>query len=311
MESRVNKFKIINDYIVYSSSRGTLYFSTKIEKNLFDKAKYEKCSKLESEFILKLRAYEEKEKYYDIYSEYSNYGTLFDYLKDRKSRNLQIEENFLRSIIEQIIKGLEILYKEGNIFANLELKDIFINKKDLINNYFKNNKNYANKIDFSCLTLDNAQIKIKNIYFKKEIDSNFVAKLNNLAPEIIQAIAQGKDVAKNIDYKAEIWALGIITYELLTNNFSVDYNDLINKITKKEKYLPNNINASKEIIDFIDKLLKLDPKERMDFDEIKNHEFIRGKKTQSEIDEEIKQLIERKNELERIIDEQFIEILES
>lgn len=310
MNSTVNKFKIINDYIVYSSS-GKLYFSTKIEKNRFDKAKYEKCSKLESEFILKLRAYEEKEDYYDIYSEFSNYGTLFDYLKDRKSRNLQIEENFLRSIIEQIIKGLEILYKEGSIFANLELKDIFINKKDLINNYFKNNKNYANKIDFSCLTLENAQIKIKNIYFKKEIDRNFVDKLNNLAPEIIQAIAQGKDVAKNIDYKAEIWALGTITYELLTNNFSVDYNDLINKIKKKEQYLPNNINASKEIIDFIDKLLKLNPKERMDFDEIKNHEFIRGKKTQSEIDEEIKQLIERKNELERIIDEQFIEILES
>ena len=310
MESRVNKFKIINDYIVYGST-GKLYFSTKIEKNLFDKAKYEKCSKLESEFILKLRAYEKKEDYYDIYSEYSNYGTLFDYLKDRKSRNLQIEENFLRSIIEQIIKGLEILYKGGSIFANLELKDIFINKKDLNNNYYNKNKHYANKIDFSCLTLENAQIKIKNIYFKKEIDSNFVAKLNNLAPEIIQAIAQGKDVAKNIDYKAEIWALGIITYELLTNNFSVDYNDLINKIKKKEKYLPNNINASKEIIDFIDKLLKLEPKERMDFDEIKNHEFIRGKKTQSEIDEEIKQLIERKNELERIIDEQFIEILES
>ena len=60
-----SKFKIINDYIVYSSS-GKLYFSTKIEKNLFDKAKYEKCSKLESEFILKLRAYEEKEDYYDI-----------------------------------------------------------------------------------------------------------------------------------------------------------------------------------------------------------------------------------------------------
>ena len=310
MESRVNKFKIINDYIVYGSS-GTLYFSTKIEKNLFDKAKYEKCSKLESEFILKLRAYEEKEDYYYIYSEYSNYGTLFDYLKDRKSRNLQMEENFLRSIIEQIIKGLEILYKEGSIFANLELKDIFINKKDLNNNYYNKNKHYANKIDFSCLTLDNAQIKIKNIYFKKEIDRNFVDKLNNLAPEIIQAIAQGKDVAKNIDYKAEIWALGIITYELLTNNFSVDYNDLINKIKKKEKYLPNNINASEEIIDFIDKLLKLDPKERMDFDEIKNHEFIRGKKTQSEIDEEIKQLVERKNELERIIEEQFIEILES
>jgi len=310
MESRVNKFKIINDYIVYGSS-GTLYFSTKIEKNLFDKAKYEKCSKLESEFILKLRAYEEKEVYYDIYSEYSNYGTLFDYLKDRKSRNLQMEENFLRSIIEQIIKGLEILYKEGSIFANLELKDIFINKKDLNNNYYNKNKHYANKIDFSCLTLDNAQIKIKNIYFKKEIDRNFVDKLNNLAPEIIQAITKEKDVAKNIDYKAEIWALGIITYELLTNNFSVDYNDLINKIKKKEKYLPNNINASKEIIDFIDKLLKLDPKERMDFDEIKNHEFIRGKKTQEEIDEEIKQLIERKNELERIIDEQFIEILES
>ena len=305
-----SKFKIINDYIVYRST-GKLYFSTKIEKNLFDKAKYEKCSKLESEFILKLRAYEKKEDYYYIYSEYSNYGTLFDYLKDRKSRNLQMEENFLRSIIEQIIKGLEILYKGGSIFANLELKDIFINKKDLNNNYYNKNKHYANKIDFSCLTLENAQIKIKNIYFKKEIDSNFVDKLNNLAPEIIQAIAQGKDVAKNIDYKAEIWALGIITYELLTNNFSVDYNDLINKIKKKEKYLPNNINASKEIIDFIDKLLKLDPKERMDFDEIKNHEFIRGKKTQSEIDEEIKQLIERKNELERIIDEQFIEILES
>ena len=310
MESRVNKFKIINDNIVYGST-GKLYFSTKIEKNLFDKAKYEKCSKLESEFILKLRAYEEKEDYYYIYSEYSNYGTLFDYLKDRKSRNLQMEENFLRSIIEQIIKGLEILYKEGSIFANLELKDIFINKKDLNNNYYNKNKHYANKIDFSCLTLDNAQIKIKNIYFKKEIDRNFVDKLNNLAPEIIQAIAQGKDVAKNIDYKAEIWALGIITYELLTNNFSVDYNDLINKIKKKEKYLPNNINASEEIIDFIDKLLKLDPKERMDFDEIKNHEFIRGKKTQSEIDEEIKQLVERKNELERIIEEQFIEILES
>ena len=112
---------------------------------------------------------------------------------------MQIEESFIRSIIKQIIQGLKGLFKERIIFENLELKDIFINKKNL-NNYYKKSvnqnsdvnsysKNYANKIDFSFLTLDNAQIKIKNIFFQKEIDHNSVGKLNNLAPEIMKAIA--------------------------------------------------------------------------------------------------------------------------
>ena len=319
--SKVNEFISINDYapIVYGSL-GKLYYCTKIEKNSFDKAKYKKYSKLKSEFILKLRALETKGDYYNIYSEYSNYGTLFDYIKDRKSQNLQIDENLLKGIIKQIIQGLEILYKEGLVFENLNLKDIFINKENLFN-YFKksdnknsdtylNNKIYANKIDFSKLTLGNTQIKIKNIFFKKEIDTNSIDKLNNLAPEIMQAISGKKNVEKNYDYKAEIWNLGIITYQLLTNDISFVFNDLINKIKKKEKYIPDNINASKEIIDFIDNLLKLEPKERMDFDEIKNHEFIKGKKTQNEIIEETKKLKERKEELEKIIDEKFLEILE-
>ena len=126
----------------------------------------------------------------------------------------------------------------------------------------------------------------------------------------MQAISEKKNVAKIFDYKAGIWNLGIITYQLLTINLSVDFNDLINKIKNKEKYIPDNINASKEIIDFIDNLLKLEPKERMGFDEIKNHEIIKGKRTRNEIIEETKKLKERKEELEKINEEIFLEILE-
>ena len=84
----------------------------------------------------------------------------------------------------------------------------------------------------------------------------------------------------NYTAKADLWSIGVIIYQLLFKQlpfFNVknrrQLDEAIQTWTKVE--LPNNNNnpISEICIDLIDKLLKKDPKKRIEFENYFNHKF--------------------------------------
>ena len=75
-----------------------------------------------------------------------------------------------------------------------------------------------------------------------------------------------------------MWSVGIIIYELLVGKRLYKGNniiDILNAIKEGLISFPDNLCPSFQIIQFITSLLKLDPKERPTFDQIKNLEFLK------------------------------------
>ena len=88
---------------------------------------------------------------------------------------------------------------------------------------------------------------------------------------------------KGYDRMVDIWAIGVYAYEM--SNYSppfssADIRDRI-KVKRVVKYSETkrnwrNPNISEELKDFINSILKFDPKERLgfkSFDDMKNHRF--------------------------------------
>lgn len=101
-----------------------------------------------------------------------------------------------------------------------------------------------------------------------------------MAPEVI--------LGKEHSFALDFWALGVIVYEFLVGCKPFTGNDateVFSKIIAKNIQYPavgtEEGQISQEGKDFIDKLLNLDPKQRLGagpngFDEIKNHVFFKN-----------------------------------
>ena len=77
------------------------------------------------------------------------------------------------------------------------------------------------------------------------------------------------------DEKADIWSLGSICYEMIIGKSPFDsksLKQLINKVKKGKYYLPTYL--SKEVISFINGMLKYDLKKRLSADLLYKHEFL-------------------------------------
>jgi len=90
-----------------------------------------------------------------------------------------------------------------------------------------------------------------------------------------------QEVIKKYQYneKVDIWGLGVLIFELIFGYapFSSTFNEeRFNNIKTGKINWPKNINDEyKDLIDLIEKILKVDLKERISLDEIENHSWIR------------------------------------
>ena len=266
-----------------------LYLAKCIPKKYIDKEKGETSLKNEiinfSNFshknIISIKALGKTKNNIYIITEYCNGGTLRDFQKYYiKNNKVQLNELFIQKAIRQIASGLEYMHKNKIIHKDIKLENILIN--------FNKYQNIAIKgklpsiVNYSEVSLNDLfTLKIYDLGYSKNIINYNVAPNISGSKEVISPDelnnSNGNSSQKIYNNKIDLWSLGVITYELLTGQppfLGDNPKDIYNQIKEGKYKLPSSLIASVEILTFINGLLQYDPQKRLDWEGIKNHDFL-------------------------------------
>lgn len=223
------------EYIRKTSIRGHTHSAK--EMRMFNMFSHPNICKL-------LNSYEELETTVLI-MEYCNKGDLFDYGI--------FTESMAKKVLKQIIPALQHIHSLGYIHGDLKLENIV------------------------CHLTNPCSEEIFKL-----IDFEFCQKMGDIAPCMsgtpqyftpeMTSMRSGPAKA-SVDY----WGVGVICYLLACSQSPFDtgkYTTTLLKIRKAE-YFSIPVRVSQECRNFIEKTLKVDPEQRMNFEEMLAHPFLK------------------------------------
>lgn len=201
--------------------------------------------------------------------ESANGGNLEDCFKAYQEKNKKpFTEEIVQNIISQIAAALKYLHDSHIVYRNLSLNHIYLD--------------YDSEEDRNNMNLLKVKIKIGNFHFSKVLGENelahsFIGTPVYMDPNILFS---NENQEVGYEYRADVWALGTLCYELLNGKTPFDGNDvdeLANNI-KAEKYkIPKKLNLSKEAVSFISGMLQYNPNKRFDIDDVLKQDFLTKK----------------------------------
>ena len=219
--------------------------------------------------IVKFVDIKKTKKHYYIVMEYCNGGELSKALEDYQEKygkpfSQEIVQHFMRQIISafKYIHGLKIIHRD------VKLDNILIN--------------FESEKDKEDLNLMKATAKIIDFGFACQVSKNGLVYSTlgspiNMDPLLLKKLhSKSKKVRQlGYDYKADVWSLGTICYEMLIGKSPFDAEDmdeLINKIEDGTYTIPTNL--SKEIISFINGMLQYESIKRLNCEQLSQHPFL-------------------------------------
>ena len=215
-----------------------IYGDCKLVKN-----EVEIHSKLKHPNIIRLYNMQETKDEILILLEYAENGNLFEIIQKEKGLN----ESKAYEYFIQIINAVYFLHQNNIIHRDIKPENILLG--------------------------ENGILKLCDFGWAKELNVNnrmtFCGTMEYMAPEIVGC--------ENYDFGVDIWALGILLYELIMGHSpfrdNKDRNIMI-KIKKHDLIFDKDKNISSECIDLINRLLDENPTTRLKLKDILNHPFI-------------------------------------
>ena len=220
--------------------------------------------------IVKLEEIKMDENNYYIVMEYINGGELSDYLKKYIEKyGKPFSEEIVQYLMKQIISALIYIHDLNIIHRDLKLENIMVD--------------FDNEKDKGELNMMKAKIKIIDFGFAIMLSSKFsltnsaVGTFMYMDPKILKEFDNQVLVDKSRGYgkEVDIWSLGCICYQLFRGKYPFEaktFEELVGKIDKGKYRLPTT--ASREIISFLDKMLKYKGKDRLSAKELINEPFL-------------------------------------
>ena len=161
--------------------------------------------KLDHENIIRCYDYFNAQNYYFILLEYCNEGTLEDLIENNPKF---VKEN-MWNFAEQIISALVYTHEKGICHLDLKPSNILINQ--------------AKKLKISdfgfCYKFTNDEKYDINSY--NPLNLNRRGSPQYMAPEVYKQNEEGYD-----PFKADIWSLGVILYNIATADKKIKYGDI-------------------------------------------------------------------------------------
>ena len=202
--------------------------------------------------IVKTFGHFENNKFCIFIKEYCSIGDLNDLFLNIKEKKISLTLKDCSSIIKDIVSAIYFIY-------NLKPKIIYKNIKLKLENILITKDLKAKLSDFEW-----------NYYFRGYDDGMIIAEyfeMEKLSPEYL--------VGDEFESSYDIWSIGIILYRLITGQLPFEGDDIPiveENINKANILWPENIDPDAK--DLIEKILKVDPKERLNLEQIIKHNFI-------------------------------------
>ena len=184
----------------------------------------------------------------NIVTEYADGGDLSQKLKRQKHKKIPLTEKEILNYLVQICLALNHIHKKKIIHRDLKSGNVFLTKSGLVKlGDFGIAKGFKN-------TWEKAQTKVGTPYY--------------LSPEIINC--------KPYDSKSDIWALGVLIYEMMTFKMPFNASSLPSLSLKiiKGYYQAPPPSYSKDLIELVKKCLSLEPNNRPSAESILKLPFI-------------------------------------
>lgn len=216
------------------------------------------------ENVVRLKDIKATDNHYYLIFEYCNGGDLANY---RKSKGGRVDQKIVRYLLRQIILGMDALYDKKAIHRDIKLSNILLYYPD--SDSRTKDKPIVKLGDFGFARL---------VYQSGETDAPSVQESQimsivgtplHMAPELFKK--------QKYSFKADIWSLGTIVYELLCgmNCYTgINKEDLINNINKGYYKISKELNLSIECMDFLNACLQLSNTDRIKWKVLKQLAFV-------------------------------------
>eukprot|EP00746_Dinoflagellata_sp_MGD_P149341 gnl/MRDRNA2_/MRDRNA2_81387_c0_seq2.p1 gnl/MRDRNA2_/MRDRNA2_81387_c0~~gnl/MRDRNA2_/MRDRNA2_81387_c0_seq2.p1 ORF type:complete len:932 (+),score=160.01 gnl/MRDRNA2_/MRDRNA2_81387_c0_seq2:129-2924(+) len=215
--------------------------------------------------IVKLRATFEEGNIIYFVMEYLQGGELFDRILDMGS----LSERFSAEVLEQVAHALSYAHAHGIAHRDVKPENVVFLSKDFSNSHVK-------LIDWGF-----------GIYFKECSMRDIVGSTLYMAPEVYQSTSLRS--YPGYTEACDLWSLGVLTYVMLSGKQPFwGSNEQMQKRARQERY-PIKVkpfdDVSKECMDFLQCLLKANPKQRPNISQVLEHPwFILAKGDSSMMD---------------------------
>ncbi|CAI5730217.1 unnamed protein product [Peronospora destructor] len=209
--------------------------------------------------IVRLLCTKESQHHIFIVQEYCAGGDIAQLMK---TNNGLVEEQ-ARLYMSQLASGLQFLRSQNVVHRDLKPANLLLSSRNMAT----------------------AKLKIADFGFARELESEMMAESVvgsplYMAPELLEY--------KGYDAKADLWSVGIILYEMIANEHPflvVDKCHATNHLALRrniyryfEHYghvrLPKKVTVSPECEQFVEALLRVDPRKRMSFDDFFRAPFL-------------------------------------
>jgi serine/threonine protein kinase len=207
---------------------------------------------LKHDHIVKLYDYIATENNHYLILEYCSGGDL--------SSQKRIGEELTVIYLKQILKALKELMARKVVHRDLKPANIMLSDRTA-----------------------NAKIKIADFGLARQMDPETLCKTYvgtplYMAPEILN-YGDIRDI--RYDERADFWSIGCIVFELLTGEraFNASSEDELKKMIRdqlKTMHFLDREEISRSCKDFLSRIFRIQPGERVDFNEMKNHPFVKG-----------------------------------
>ncbi|CAH0547411.1 unnamed protein product [Brassicogethes aeneus] len=193
--------------------------------------------------ILKLYAYFHDDSRVYIVLEYAPNGAVYKFLI--KQPHKRFPEDVSAKYIAQIADALKYCHSKKVIHRDIKPENLLLGPK--------------------------GEIKIADFGWSVHAPSSrrttLCGTLDYLPPEMV--------TGKTHNYKVDLWSIGVLCYEFLTGKppfEDKEYNETYNKISKAIYYFPEYV--SMEARDLIQRLLVVNPNNRLELSEVLKHPWI-------------------------------------
>jgi len=265
-------------FLATKINNGQKYAIKKIDKSYLNDKHYKKyvnneifiLRNINNEYTIKLYDLIMDLNYIYLVFEYCNGGDLEMCLKKQLELHKQaFSQEAVQHIMRQVIAGFVYLHSSQILHRDIKLENILVI--------------FPSEEDKKNLNMLKAKIKITDFGFARYLKGENLAKSllgspNNMDPRILRKMARlDNDNEFGYDKKADIWSLGILTYELLIGCPAFEassYEELLGKIENGEYHIPHQVTLSIEAVSFLNGMLQYDPNRRLDVTDLSKQYFL-------------------------------------